>query len=483
MMKYLKFATVLILLFSGNRVRTQQCYAGTTMEVALYLQNTCGIVYKENGIAKNPFQSIKDHGGNIVRFRQDMPPFSNDFIQNEPPVDYRSPDKVLVGMQAAKDAGLKTLLTLSYQSFALDDAEALNPYVAPLAWQSIADDLIKLSDSVYNYTFNTLSKLVESGFIPEIVSVGNETNWRILEPNLPENQLPEYDPQRTVTLLNAGTSAIRKINDDFGLNIRIALHIFGASNLEWWMDTHVPLGLDFDIMGLSHYHAWHTLGSFANWTAVVEWVKTNHQKDFLIMETAQLFSSGYSDNRANVLGIENIPGGYPNPPTTQTQKEYLVDLTTEVIDAGGLGTIVWGGDWVGSDCYVFPDEYGPGSSWENKTFWDFSVNLHNGIDWMKESCPQNSISVYKFGQEIEIFPIPVTSNKLTILTRNCHVTRIEIYSIDGRLINSIAFELPENNKKTLTLAGQNIQSGMYLVSIFTHQGNPVYRRIPVLLKN
>lgn len=482
-MKVKKTASGTILLLWALSGNSQNCFVGTTMEVALYLQNTCGITYKENGIPKNPFQSIRDHGGNMIRLRQDLPPFSNSYVQNEPPVDYRTPERVKESMQAAHDAGLKTLLTFSYQSFALEAAEALNPYVAPLGWQAIAGDAVKLSDSIYHYTYNALSNLVTSDLAPDIVSIGNETNWRILELNLPENQLPEYDPQRTVTLLNAGTSAVRKINEDFALNIRIALHIFGASNLGWWMDTHVPLGLDFDILGLSHYHAWHNLGSFASWAQVVDWVQTHHQKDFMIMETAQLFSSGYSDNRVNVLGTENIPVGYPNPPTTETQKEYLIDLTKEIIDAGGLGTIVWGGDWVGSDCYVFPDSYGPGSSWENKAFWDFDVNLHNGIDWMKESCPQNSVYEPSLRQEIEIYPIPVISNTLTIQTRNDRVTRIELFSIEGQLLFSIPLEQNENDIITITLPKPNLQPGTYIICIITHQGSPIFRLIPVLLKS
>jgi arabinogalactan endo-1,4-beta-galactosidase len=479
-MKSRKILFVLFSLFASISVPGQNCYVGTTMEVALYLQNTSGIVYKEDGLPKNPFQSVKDHGGTIVRFRLDLPPFTNSYIVNEPPVDYRSPEKVKESMQAAKDAGLKTILTFSYQSFALEAEEALNPYIAPLGWQSIASDVTKLADSIYNYTYKTVATLVEAGLVPEIVAVGNETNWRILEPNLPENQLPDYDPQRTVTLLNAGTSAIRDINQAFELQIKIALHIFRASNLTWWMDTHVPLGLDFDIMGLSHYHAWHNLGSFSNWSQVVNWVQSHYQKDFMIMETAQLFSSGYSDDRANVLGTENIPAGYPNPPTIETQKQYLTDFANEILDAGGLGVIVWGGDWVGSDCYVLPDQYGPGSSWENKAFWDFENNLHEGIDWMKESCPHNSVGENLQDPVITVFPVPVTSNSITLESNAIRINDIEIYSLYGQKMESLLNEDKNSGQIILTFTDQTPKSGMYIIRIDFGNGKSLYRMIPVL---
>ena len=87
------------------------------------------------------------------------------------------------------------------------------------------------------------------------------------------------------------------------------------------------------------------------------------------------YTSGGSDDHVDILGLDNIPPGYDNPPTTETQKQYLIDITNEVINNGGSGVIVWGGEWVGSDCYVYADQWGKGSSWENKTFWDFNDNL------------------------------------------------------------------------------------------------------------
>ncbi len=239
-----------------------------------------------------------------------------------------------------------------------------------------------------------------------------------------------------------------------------------------------PLGLHFDIMGLSHYHAWHSLGDFENWTEVVEWVQTNHQKDFMMLETAQLFSSGYSDDRTNVLGTENIPNGYPNPPTTTTQKDYLTDLTKEIVDAGGLGTIVWGGEWVGSDCYIFPDQYGPGSSWENKTFWDFDNNLHEGIDWMSESCEQNAIDNQIIHTNISIYPLPVNSNSINIDTKDIKIKNIVLLTIYGKKIYHFDNTLIQS-KVTIELPKGLLSPGYYIVRIMDDQNQSYFRKIPV----
>lgn len=363
-------------------------YKGSYMAYVKHQEVYGGVVFKENGVPKDAFQSLADHGANIVRLRIDNPPYSSSYTTGYANVDFGSPAKVKIEMQRAKNAGLKTLLTFGYQSMALEDNQRLNEYVAPLAWQPVANDVQKLKDSVYKHTKTVLEDYISSGLVPEIVSIGNETNQRFLEPNMLETNLPAYDVVRTVKLLNAGTKAVRDVNLKYGLNIKIACHVFDASYLKTWLKMHTRNNLDFDILALSHYHGWHSLGDFKNWTEVVYFVKNTYKKDFLIMETAQLFRTGGNDAHVDILGLENIPSGYDNPPTTNTQKKYMKDFGQELYNAGGIGIIYWGGEWVGSNTLIFPDQYGAGSSWENKAFWDFNHNLHDGVNWMNEIIQQ-----------------------------------------------------------------------------------------------
>jgi len=362
---------------------SQKVYVGTTMVFTDYLENTCGIVYKENNQPRDPFISLADHGANIVRFSVKFPPYSNSY-SNGLIVDHESPENVKKGMQRAKEAGLMTLLTFTYQSFALEDSQKLNAYVAPLEWQGFASDVNRLADSVYQYTYSILDNYCSEGLIPEIVAIGNESVWRRLEPNLPENQLPAYSAQRSVTLHNAGSRAVRDISEKYNSDIQVCFHMMDPYRTENWLKTHFSYGLNVDIIAISLYRGWmdDNYGSYSSLGHYVAGIRAKYGIDFLVMETAQLFTSGGSDNHVDILGVENIPAGYPNPPNTETQKRYLIDITNQVIDNGGLGTIVWGGEWVGSDCFIFADPWGAGSSWENKTFWDFNNNLHDGVNWM-----------------------------------------------------------------------------------------------------
>jgi len=379
-----KICSILVLIWIiASPLASQDTYVGTTMNFADYLENRCGIVFKEEGIPTDPFQSIANHGANIVRLTVGLPPFSSSYSEGEL-VDHHSIKNVKTSMQRAKDAGLRTLLTFTYQSYALEDEDNLNIYVAPLAWQEIAMDLDKITDSVYAHTYSILDDYCSSGLVPTIVSVGGESTWHRLMPNVPEEELPDYDPARSAALHNAGSMAVRDIAEKYDTAIKVCFHMRGPRVTEWWLEEHWPYGLDLDMIGISLYHSWNK-GDFAGHPDLGSYVAeiiATYGIEFLVMETAQLFRDGGNDSHVNLLGLENIPPGYPNPPTTETQKRYLEDVTEEVIQNGGSGVLVWGGEWVACDCYIYADQWGKGSSWENKTFWDFDNNLHDGVNWM-----------------------------------------------------------------------------------------------------
>ncbi|AUS04895.1 glycosyl hydrolase 53 family protein [Pseudotamlana carrageenivorans] len=367
---------------------------GTTMGFASHQEKYGGVVFKENEVPKDPYLSMKDHGANMVRLRIDLPPYTNRFTVDGIPVDFRSVANVKKDFKRAQDAELGVLLTFGYTSMALEDDQKLNDYVAPLEWQPIADDLGKLQDKVYEHTYSVLEDYISDGFVPKIVSIGNETSGRFLEPNLPESELDPYTLSRVVPLLNSGTRAVRDINEKHGLNIPVSVHIPDTSDMTRFVNAAMLQNLDFDILSVSHYHEWHSLGAFANWKEAVSWLKNTYNKDFLIIETAQLFTDVNYDNKPNRLGVYNIPDGYPNnPPTTQTQRDYLADFGKELKVAGAVGIVAWGGEWVGSETIIYADEWGPhGSAWDDKTFWETNkpdgtlgyYNLHDGVNWMQD---------------------------------------------------------------------------------------------------
>lgn len=380
-MKHTLFiATILVLL---GETKGQGPYIGTSLGFADYLEERCDIVFREEGYPADPFMSMARHGASILRIHVGHPPFSNSYSEGER-VDHHSVDMAGRSLRRVKNAGLKSMLTFTYQSFALEDEDQQNIYVAPLAWQPVASDTEKMVDSVYTFTYAVLDHYCEEGLIPEIVSVGQESTWHRLMPNVPEDELPPYDPARSVAIHNAGARAVRDIAMKYDTAIKVCFHMRGPSVTKWWLEEHWPYGPDLDMIGISLYHGWN-FDDYAGFESLGEYVQAitgTYDIEFIVMETAQMFRTGGNDAHVDILGTDLIPPGYPNPPTTETQKQYLADLTGEVLESGGSGVLAWGGDWVASDCYIYADRWGKGSSWENKAFWDFNNNLHDGVNWM-----------------------------------------------------------------------------------------------------
>jgi len=181
-----RIATFIILLSMSLRFATaQQFWVGGTMVYGTNLENNAGIVFKENGVAKDPYRSMKDHGANLIRLSADLPPYSSSKTNNEI-VDFTSTVNTKACFQRCKNNGLNVLLTFPYRSVTLEDANSLNSYVAPLAWQSVAGNVTILKDSVYNYTYRTLDYFCKNGLVPAIVSIGNESTWHLMMSNVPE---------------------------------------------------------------------------------------------------------------------------------------------------------------------------------------------------------------------------------------------------------------------------------------------------------
>jgi len=313
-------------------------------------------------------------------------------------VDYTSPEKIKECLRRVKANGMRALITFPYSSFTLEDASNLNIYTAPLRWQSIAGNLEILKDSVYKYTYDVLDNFCKEGLIPAMVSVGNESTWYLMMPNVQESKLPAWDAGRCVALLNAGSKAVRDIAAKYDTTIQVAWHMTSPVTTKWWLDATKAYTRDFDIMGLSCYQEWYK-GDYAGYNSMKDYISGMSAitgKKFMVMETAQLYTSGNFDNHANILGNDNIPLGYTVPAVPETQRDYMTDLANQVKEGGGVACIYWGNDWIANNsCYTFADQYGKGSSWDDKTFWDGTGNLHIGIDWMKPFTSDSAYVTFK----------------------------------------------------------------------------------------
>src|SRR4030095_16206829 len=175
---------------------------------------------------------------------------------------------------------------------------------------------------------------------------------------------------RNSLLFNSAISAVRDIENAMSTNIKIALHISDPDVVTWYIQLFWDHGVqDFDIIGISYYWQFHEVLLEDVGNTITDLKATYPDKEVMIFETAYPWTTSNADGANNLLSV-GYPGYTPFSPANQ--KEWLVDLTQEVIDAGGSGVIYWEPAWVSTGC---SSQFDVGSSWDNATFFDANDRL------------------------------------------------------------------------------------------------------------
>ncbi len=357
-------------------------YVGASMDYAPFLEEH-GIVFKEDGEPREALLSLRDAGANLVRWHHRPPPYTNEAIEGSNALDHMSFERVKENLRRTEELGMESVLTFMEASSA-SHFPTHRPNMVTDDLRDVADDPAALAEAIHGRTFAMLDELGGLGLMPRIAVVGNEVNERFYS-NLEEEE--RVDRPRNAKLLSAGFAAIRDAAEKHGTDTLVGVHIFGPEHVRWYVETMGPLGLtDYDVLCLSYYPGWHPMGEWDDLGELAAWLSEEHGKKLMIFET---FASARSlspneDGRVNIYF--NGPDGYAEDgeATPEDQKRFMVDLCRDVYEGGGLGVVYWGADHVANDTVrVWGDEYGPGSSWENNTFWDADHSLHAGATWMR----------------------------------------------------------------------------------------------------
>ncbi|MEZ5997848.1 MAG: glycosyl hydrolase 53 family protein [Hyphomonas sp.] len=322
----------------------------------------CGAVYRDGGVAKDPYQLFADRGNNLVRLR----------LWHTPDwTEYSTPEDVTRAIRASKAAGMQVLLDFHYSDTWADPGDQ----IIPKAWKHL--DEAALEQAVYDYTYSVLSTLAGEGLMPDMVQVGNETNTEVmLQGPVPEDTRINWD--RNARLLGAGLRAVRDAGAAAGDPPLLMLHIAQPENAEPWFDDAFAHGLtDFDIIGLSYYPKWSSR-DMKGLTDTILRIRQKYGKDVIVVETAYPFTLEDNDEAGNILGEDSLIEPYPA--TVDGQRQFMIDLTQAVLSAGGSGTVYWEPAWVSTSCST---RWGKGSHWENATLFDYeTTNATAGFDYM-----------------------------------------------------------------------------------------------------
>jgi arabinogalactan endo-1,4-beta-galactosidase len=321
--------------------------------------------YRRNGQVIDPFRLFRDYGANLVRVR----------LWHTPTwTQYSTLSDVERTIRRARASGMSVLLDLHYSDSWADPARQ----IIPAAWAQLKT-LDALQCALYDYTYEVLAHLDRRGLLPEFVQVGNEINSEILlSSEVGEAGAPINWP-RNATLINAGIRAVRDVGQTAEIQPQVMLHIAQPENVVPWFDAALEAGVtDFDLIGLSYYSHWST-HSIPQTGQVIRACNERYGRRIMIVETAYPWTLDDADELPNILGPSSLIPEYPATPAGQ--KRYLIDLTQTVIDNGGIGVIYWEPAWISTPARTL---WGPGSHWDNATFFDFhnANEVHEGIEFL-----------------------------------------------------------------------------------------------------
>lgn len=231
-----------------------------------------GMKFSDNGVQKDVFEILKDHGFNYIRLRLFVDPANDSGYA--PGKGFCDLPHTLEMAKRIKNAGMKFLLDFHYSDTWADPGKQFKPE----AWKRL--DFNDLAKKVFDYTTHVLQTLKDQGTLPDMVQCGNEINHGILWPTGNVQHLDSL-----AVLSNAGMAAVKKVDPSIITLLHIAL---GGQNAEseFFLDNMIKRGVSFDVIGESYYPKWHgTLDDLKNNLTLLH---QKYHKPVIVAEYSQL---------------------------------------------------------------------------------------------------------------------------------------------------------------------------------------------------
>lgn len=308
-----------------------------------------GTVYKDAvGNAVKPLDYFKEQGWNAIRVRLFVDP-SKASAEHKGEGVCQDLDYVKEFGQRIKKAGYQFMLDFHYSDTWADPGKQF----IPDRWRNA--DVASLPDSVYEYTRNCLTALIEADAVPDLIQVGNEITNGMLWPVAKVDPLGSQNWSLLVELLENGVKACRELCP----KAKIIIHTERAGDWDKTKSYYEHLRqLDYDVIGLSYYPMWHrAVGVLA---ATLDSLAVDFpDKEVMIVETAAYYSH---ENDRWAKGEEQYGEFYPI--TVEGQRIFTHELVAELCRHANVTGLFW---W-------FPEENACGNTvtdgWLNRGLFD-----------------------------------------------------------------------------------------------------------------
>ena len=350
---------------------------GMDLSTLLELER-CGAKYYDHGVERDVLDIIKDYDVDTIRIRLWNDPKSED---GEPygAGNNDLEETIAIGKKVT-DAGFGVLLNFHYSDFWADPGKQIKPK----AWANYGAD--ELEKAVYDFTLESLQRVLDAGVNVTMIQVGNELSNGLL---WPEGKVPNYD--NIARFVSSGIRACRKINPE----IPIMIHLDNGGNNELyvrWFENYIKRGEDFEYIGLSYYPFWH--GSLDALEFNMNDIAKRFGKELIIAEVSMGYTmEDYKDyeklEASERKGYATRPALLEKidyPMTIQGQVDFTKDFlnrVSNVVNGLGMGFFWWepawipvpGSGWATPASLKYMNDPGPcGNEWANQALFDYDGN-------------------------------------------------------------------------------------------------------------
>lgn len=358
---------------------------------SFYALSQAGTVFKdENGKAlsdKEFFKYLKDGGMDWARIRIWNDPY--DTSGNGYGGGNNDLAKAIAMGKLATDAGMKVLIDFHYSDFWADPSK----YKAPKAWSDFNNQ--QKADALYDFTKDSIYKLLQAGVDVGMVQVGNESNHGLAgETDGNATKLYGYGVEAVHDATNAYYGkTIAKGESGY---IKTAIHLTdvqnGGGTVTSGLDNQVRSKkythrdgsedyVQYDAVGVSYYPMYRH-GTIENLEAVMSKIATEYgpgggATEVFVAETSWATSWGDGDGFSNSGPSLKGQDIEEYSISVQGQADELRAVVNAVNNVGGTGVFYWEPAWIAPyvacyDDYTWNDEYYA----KNKEAWE-----KYGIGW------------------------------------------------------------------------------------------------------
>ena len=359
---------------------------------SLIAEENSGVVfYNEKGDIQDPIKTLADNGVNMIRVRV----WNNPYDENGNGYGGGNCDTdnaIAIGKRAT-ECKMTVFIDYHYSDFWTDPSKQM----CPKAWADMNID--EKSDALYEYTKESLGRILESGVNVTMVQLGNEIN---------NGMAGETDWKKITMLLNSGSRAVRELSETYNREIQIAVHFTNPEKEGTYINYAETLknnNVDYDIFATSYYSFWH--GTTANLKSVLSEIVEAYGKKVMVAETSYAYTYDDGDGHANTVG----KGEYGYEVSVQGQADAIRNCVEALASLGenAVGICYWepawipvpddtemtrsaiwekyGSGWASSYASEYDSEdagkYYGGSSWDNQALFDFEGHPLPSIEMFK----------------------------------------------------------------------------------------------------